>query len=286
MRVFISTIAAAAFATASSALAADIPVKAPPPAPLPVPVMNWTGFYIGINGGYSWGHSSRDVIFTNPATGAVIVTPVGLAGTGGANIDGGVFGGQIGYNWQMTNWVFGLETDAQWTGQRGSASLVCAGLTCVPGATFLPAGAVGTTALVDQKLEWFGTLRGRVGVLFSPSWLLYVTGGGAYGTVKTDLALASFTANGTPISLVASNKSDRFGWTVGAGIEGMFASNWSAKLEYLYVDLGSVGASVTLPTAGALGIAASVNSRLTDHILRAGINYHFSAGPAPLMARY
>jgi outer membrane immunogenic protein len=201
-----------------------------------------------------------------------------------------VFGGQIGYNWQMTNWVFGIETDAQWTGQRGSASALCpatpAGGPCLPGLTFLPVGAFGTAALVDQKLEWFGTLRGRVGMLVAPSWLLYVTGGGAYGTVRTDLTLLSFTANGTPVSLAASNKSDRFGWTVGGGVEGKFASNWSAKIEYLYMDLGSVGATVTVPTAGALGIGASVNSRLTDNIIRGGINYHFSAGPAPLMARY
>src|SRR5689334_16585843 len=114
MRV-IFTSAAVAIAAISSASAADLPVKARP-APAPVAeVWNWSGFYIGINGGYSWGRAARDVTFANAATGAPILAPTtGTARTDASRLNGGLLGGQIGYNWQMSNWVIGVETDAQW----------------------------------------------------------------------------------------------------------------------------------------------------------------------------
>lgn len=279
----------AAVAAISSAAAADLPVKARPAPPAPVAeVWNWSGFYIGINGGYSWGRAARDVTFANAATGAPILPTLGTARSDASRLNGGLFGGQIGYNWQMSNWVIGVETDAQWTGQRGSSAFVCGPTVtgCLPGLTFVPAGAIGTVANVDQKLEWFGTFRGRLGMAVTPNVLLYATGGAAYGTLDTNVTLASFTPAGAPISVVGSNKDTRFGWTVGAGIEAMFATNWSAKIEYLHVDLGSVTTAAVLSTAPGIGIGAAVNSRVTDDIIRAGINYHFSAGPGPVMARY
>jgi outer membrane immunogenic protein len=243
------------------------------------PVWNWSGFYIGVNGGYSWGRSSRDLNFFNPLNGVIIATGTG----GGRDMDGGLFGGQIGYNWQVSSWVFGIEADAQWTGQKGSTNVLCAVAGCFPTAV---APGTGVGASLTDKLEWFGTIRGRVGVLVSPSWLLYATGGGAYGSLQTDLALSGFTANGTPVTIAGSRSSDKFGWTVGAGVEAMFAGNWSAKLEYLYMDLGSISNSVVLPVAAGFPLGANVNSRITDNIIRAGINYHFSAGPGPVVARY
>jgi outer membrane immunogenic protein len=286
----IATVSLLAFSL--GAQAADLPPRpAPYAAPVAVPVMDWTGFYLGLNGGYSWGRAGRDITFFNPLNGVTIVPPVGTGTTSDSNLNGAVFGGQIGYNWQTSNWVFGLETDAQWTGQRGSAAFLCggtiAGGACLPGLTFLPAGALGTAAAVDQKLEWFGTFRGRFGVAVTPSVLLYATGGAAYGSIKTNVALAGFTPAGVPITAAGSSSDIRLGWTVGAGIEAMLASNWSAKLEYLYVDLGTFSSSAVLPIAGgALGIGATLNSHVTDSIVRAGINYHFSAGPSPVVARY
>jgi outer membrane immunogenic protein len=242
---------------------------------------NWTGFYLGINGGYSWGKAGRDITFFNPVTGVGIVTG-GTGSTSDSNLDGGLFGGQIGYNWQTSNWVWGLETDAQWTGQRGSATALCPATSaviagpCLPGLTFVPVGAVGTAATLDQKLDWFGTFRGRLGVTVTPTFLLYATGGAAYGTVKTDLGVAGFNAAGAPIAFTGSSSDTRLGWTVGAGFEWAFVPNWSAKIEYLYMDLGSVSSSAVLSTTGALGIGASLNSRITDNIIRGGINYRFS----------
>jgi len=277
-----SVLIAALFASASlPAFAADLPVKARPAPPPYVEVMNWTGFYIRVNGGYSWGHSSRELNFFNPLTG---LTLVGASGTG-RDLNGGLFGGQIGYNWQASNWVFGIETDAQWSGQKGGTTVLCPLAGCLPGLTAVPVG-VGTSAAINDHLEWFGTFRGRLGITVTPSVLLYATGGGAYGGVNTDLALSTFTATGVPVTIGSSRRSDRFGWTVGGGVEAMFGPAWSAKLEYLYMDLGSISNSVILPTAAGIPLGANVTSRVTDHIFRAGINYHFSAGPGSVVARY
>ena len=265
------TLSALLVAGAMPALAADIPYKAPPPMMAP-PVYNWTGFYIGINGGYSFGRSTRDISFFDPATGVTILPGAGSNLAGGTDLSGGLFGGQIGYNWQAGNWLLGIETDAQWTGQRASANFLCAGLVCAPGVTALPAGVLGTGATVDQKLEWFGTLRGRGGILITPMFLAYVTGGAAYGTVKNDVALASVTAAGVPVAATGSSSSNRFGWTLGAGVEWAFVPHWSAKLEYLYMDLGTSTSTARLV---APGVGATLNTRTTDNILRAGINYRF-----------
>jgi outer membrane immunogenic protein len=273
-------------ASAVPALAADLSVKARPMPP-PIPVWTWDGFYIGINGGYSWGRSNTTVSYFNTITGAPIIPPAGSITDAGFNLDGGVFGGQIGYNWQFSSWVFGLEADAQWSGQKGSAAFLCsaAGLlpgACFPGSTFLPVGTLGVGLAVDKKLEWFGTVRGRLGVLASPTWLLYVTGGLAFGEVQTDAVLTSITAGGAVVALAGSSSKTHAGWTIGGGIEGNLGGNWTAKAEYLYMDLGTFDTTVTVPAAL---IGANISSRVTDNIFRVGINYHFSP-PAGVVARY
>jgi outer membrane immunogenic protein len=267
-RILTATLSLVAL-SAAPALAADLPVKAPAPAPMMAPVWNWNGFYIGVNGGYSWGGSSRDVTFFNPVTGVALTT-----GTGGddRHMDGGLFGGQIGYNWQMSNWVFGLEFDAQWTGQKGDTTVLC------PVAGCFGTAARPTAATLEDKLDWFSTFRGRLGFTVTPNVLLYATGGAVWGEVETNVSLTALTAAGVPVTSFGSNKTDRFGWTVGAGIEAMFAPNWSAKIEYLYVDLGSIDNSAILPASSGRALGASVSSRITDNIIRAGINYHFSLG--------
>jgi len=288
MRKLLSPAAAVILTTSiGSAMAADISARMPVKAPVMAPeILNWTGFYVGANGGYSWGRSRSTVSFFNTATGAPIAAPAGSVTGNDFGINGGVAGGQVGYNWQASNFVFGLETDLQWSGERGSSVFSCAatpliGGVCVPGATFLPPGATGTGLAIDQRLEWFGTARARGGLLVTPSVLAYVTGGLAYGSVKTDAALASFTPAGLAVTGVSSSKTTHAGWTVGGGIEALFGSNWSGKLEYLYMDLGTFGSAVVL---AAPAVGATTSSRFTDNIFRAGINYHFSAGP--VVARY
>ena len=265
-------------ALAVPAMAADLPVKAPPML-APQPVLTWNGFYLGLNGGYSFGRSSRSLDFVT-GNGAII-TGAGSITSGGTDLEGGLFGGQIGYNWQTSaNWVWGLETDIQWANQRGSTVFNCAATTigCLPGlGVIVPPGVTGTGAVVDQKLEWFGTFRGRAGYLFSPSALLYVTGGLAYGSLQTDIAVAGFTPAGVPVSATVGGSNTRVGWTIGGGAEWKFSPNWSAKIEYLYMDIGRTSNTAFLTTAAGTGIGVNLTSRVTDNIIRGGFNYQFSA---------
>ncbi|MBR0723736.1 outer membrane protein [Bradyrhizobium manausense] len=289
MKRIVIGIAAAMSLFATGAMAADLAARPYVKAPVMVePVWSWTGFYIGANGGYSWGRSRSDVTYNNTASGAAIAAPAGSITSASFNMNGGVAGGQAGYNWQSANWVFGIEGDLNWSGEKGSAGFSCAasglaGGACLPGLTFLPAGAAaGTTLAIDQKLEWFGTVRGRVGVLATPQVLLYGTGGLAFGSIKTTGTMSGFTPAGVAIASVGSNSETRAGWTVGVGVEGKITQNWSAKLEYLYMDLGRFSSGPFTLAPGST-IAANVSSRFTDNILRAGINYQFGG---PVVAKY
>lgn len=285
-----SLLIAAVLASATfPALAADLPVKAPMMPVAVAPAWSWTGFYIGGNAGYSWGRSRSNVDYFNPVNGAPIVPPAGSITANDFKLDGAVAGGQVGYNWQTGSWVWGLEADAQWTGEKGSSQFLCAvGAlgpgACVPGLTFLPPGLTGTSVSLNQGIEWFGTVRGRAGLLVTPSILLYATGGLAYGSVKSDGTLVTANGFGQPVGAAFANKKTNFGWTVGAGVEAHLGGNWTAKGEYLYVDLGSVTNDVVFNVPPA-SIAAHINSRVTDHVARIGINYHFPVA-GPVVARY
>ena len=210
----------------------------------------------------------------------------------------GILGGlQAGYNWQSSKLVLGLEADIQTTAQRGSSSLTdfipgtpgTPGVPCIefdpPAPACIPGtgtpGTPGTPAITGvasntEKLPWLGTVRARLGVTPSDRWLVYATGGLAYGEIETDGALAT----GSTV-VAATTNTWHAGWTVGGGIEAALWDNWTVKFEYLYVDLGSVGNSFT-GVAPFTPIATS--SHVTDNIARVGINYRFSAGP--VVARY
>ena len=139
-------------------------------------------------------------------------------------------------------------------------------------------------ALSDQgqKLEWFATLRGRLGATVTPGALAYVTGGSAVGEVMTAGTVFGFDGDGNPVNTIVSSHNTKAGWTVGGGIEGRLAGNWTAKLEYLYLDLGTVS-TVPTPAANAT-VATAFSSRVTDNIVRAGINYKFD--PDEIWANY
>lgn len=242
-------LAAVAALMATPALAADLSSAAPAPyykAPPPVEVCTWCGFYIGANVGGSWGNARST--FDAPGF------PAFFSNT--SHPDGVIGGGQVGYNWQTGNLVFGIETDFQGSGQRASDTLA---------AIATPLGAFSLTE--TDKETWFGTTRGRIG--FAPgasNWLLYGTGGVAYGDVDTAFTLA------TPFgSATVSDTSTRVGWTGGGGLEYMFLPRWSFKAEYLYMDLGT--ANFGLP----FGITQHI--RFQDNIARVGIDYHFGGGP-------
>ena len=286
MKRILIGIAATTALLATGAFAADLPARTYTKAPAFVaPVYDWTGFYIGLNGGYSWGNASNT--FT-PG----VLTPFSAS----QHMDGWVFGGQAGYNWQFNkSWVFGIEGDIDATGQDGTATLApnTAVTVFVPpaGALVLPTRTttVATTGTSEEKLPWLATLRGRIGILPTDRVLLYVTGGLAVGEVKSTSSVTTTTSTalsfGTPpgptsVSALAGASSTQAGWTIGAGVEGAIAGNWTAKLEYLYVDLGTVNSTF----AGVAPFAPLVTStHVTDNIVRAGVNYRFGG---PVVARY
>jgi outer membrane immunogenic protein len=265
--------------SAASAMAADMPLKARPV--IVDPVYSWTGFYVGGNAGYSWGRSRSDSYYYSTTTGTQIATPPGSVFYSPFNVNGAIAGGQVGYNWQIGGSVWGLEADAQWSGERGSTNFSCvsaAGGVCFPGVAALPAGVPGATVAMDQSLQWFGTVRGRVGALVTPKVLLYGTVGLAYGDIKTSATFTGVSTANAVVSTTGSSSHTRVGWTAGAGVEGAFAPNWTAKAEYLYMDLGSFDSSnlSLAPLASAVGV--NLRSSFSDHIVRLGINYKLT-GP-------
>jgi outer membrane immunogenic protein len=272
----LKTIAAAAFAATaaiSSVNAADVApryTKAPPPM---VEVWTWDKFYVGLNGGYSWGRSDTSGTFYNNVTG-VQLSPTQHTTL---HLDGAVFGGQIGKNWQNGKWVFGLEADAQWTDEKDSALFTC--VTPVLGGvcnaiTGGPGAGVSPTTTFNQEISWFATFRGRVGALVTPTALLYVTGGLAVAGIKTDGVISGFNAVQVPTSVAWSQDETRFGWVVGAGLEARLTGNWTGKIEGLYMDYGSVSGAPVLLTSNP-PLRFNYSSDITDVVVRAGINYHF-----------
>jgi outer membrane immunogenic protein len=242
----------ASIAFIGSAAAADMPVKAPVyKAPIIAPLYNWTGFYVGLNAGGSWGHQNNDLV-------TVLGGLTLFSNTD--HLNGFIGGGQLGYNWQNDHWVFGLEADFQGSGQKADGTFVLPPF----GQLFV---APGLTASYSDKLEWFGTVRGRIGYA-QDRWLAYVTGGWAFGH-GTLSGTGTTTPAGTVLAFSASK--DYSGWTVGGGLEWAFKDRWSVKAEYLYIDFGD-GPTVTANGAGTLAI---VSGKMTDNIARLGVNYRF-----------
>jgi outer membrane immunogenic protein len=256
-KLLLAATALIGFGAISAASAADLALKAPPPPPV---VDEWTGWYAGLNLGGSWGRSSTTY------------TGVGFAPFATSqNMDGVLGGGQVGYNWQFNrSWVLGLEADIQGTGQRGTATLPT--FVVPPGGVIAVIPGFTSTATLTQKLPWFGTVRARLGAEPSSNWLLYVTGGLAYGQIRSTLNTNTLTTAGVATATTASVNNDRAGWTVGVGSEWMFAHQWSAKLEYLYMDYGHI--SDGFIGTGSFATVA-INSHVTDNVVRAGVNYHF-----------
>jgi outer membrane immunogenic protein len=233
------TAALSLLALEGAAHAADLP-----PAPQLPPVKAqpvWTGFYAGLNVGGAFG-SSRNAF--NIAGFALPSFNTPLTGVVG--------GGEAGYNWQTGRWVLGLETNFEGSGLSGGRTAPC-----------LPPLCGALAASYREKMPWFGTLRPRVGYAFG-NWLFYATGGGALGQVDTSAtaAVGSFVATD-------NRGQTRGGWTLGGGVEVELLAGWSAKIEYLYVDLGS------RTTTYLSNPSISNASRFSANVITAGVNYHF-----------
>lgn len=254
MRKFLAAaigFAAITLATAPAS-AADMAVKAPPPAPLPV-IYDWSGFYIGINGG---GGSSRKCWDFVDATGVVTGVPGALAAEGCHNAVGGTVGGQIGYRWQTTNWVFGFEGQGNWADFTGDN-------------TSLIFGADRNRSRIDS----FGLITGQIGYAWN-NVLLYVKGGAAVVGDRYDVFDIPTGA------LFSSARETRWGGTVGAGLEFGFAQNWSVGVEYNHIFLGDRTIDFTTP-AGVFAGSDRIRQDVDMGLVR--LNYKFGG---PLMARY
>jgi outer membrane immunogenic protein len=248
-----------AAALSGSAFAADLPPRSYNKAPaMAASVASWSGLYIGGNVGYGWGNADTAFSFSNFEIDNTALDTKSKGVTGGA---------QIGYNWQMGAIVTGLEADIQSSGIKGSTGP--SPFFNTDARAFVPGEFLST----EQKLSWFGTVRGRLGATVTPDLLLYATGGLAYGHV--DASANTFFSS--DIQSPASVSQTKAGWTVGAGAEWMFARNWSAKVEYLYLDLGNasaIGRPSGLPPDALPRAAYTWNTR--ENIVRAGVNYHFN----------
>jgi outer membrane immunogenic protein len=285
MKKFLIAGAALTALIGTPALAADMALKAPPPPP--APVSNWTGWYAGLNAGYGWQDRDMDNSFApSSCPGIVAIACATVVNTGNAFLNtfdpkarGFIGGGQIGYNLQTNNTVWGIEADFQGTNIKGSAS--ASGAMVIPGF----ADVVNLTGTGSQKIDWLGTVRGRLGWTPTPPFLVYATGGLAYGRVETTSSISGNVANDPAGPFVGASSvtqtNTRAGFAVGGGFEWMFAPRWSAKAEYLYYDLGKISMNQTLSIAEVAAPAAQLNTSIQSvahyngNIARAGINYHF-----------
>jgi outer membrane immunogenic protein len=220
----VAAIALLGLAAAPSARAADLsvaPLYKAPPVVAPT-AYNWSGIYVGANGGGGWGTSNWD-------------------SAGSFNVSGVVVGGTAGGNWQMGHAVIGLEGDVDWSNLKGSTtSAAC------------PAGCTTSN-------DWLATVRGRAGYAFD-RFLPYVTGGLAVGDVKAS----------TPALTGATQTST--GWTAGGGVEFALTSNWTAKAEYLHVDLGNMNCGFNCGTVAGNSVS------LKSDVVRGGVNFRFGGG--------
>jgi outer membrane immunogenic protein len=291
--------------SSAAAMAADLSLPPRPYAPYapayyhPAVVYDWTGFYIGLSAGGGFGLGGIDNHVTSAfcnvidfggagcdpdqaSSAAVAAVPGGFD----THPSGFIGGGQIGYNYQMGPVVWGVEADFSGADINGSASKTAT-------ATVVDKTTTPNTTIVDtisgtahQKLDWFGTLRGRVGVVPFTPLLIYATGGLAYGHVSADTNLSGtgvLIVASTPITTsataAASTSSTQWGWTAGGGVEWLFAPHWSVKAEFLYYNLGRVSANMTLTQLNGvtpltmIGIASTVDAK--GDIARGGINYKF-----------
>ena len=233
----------------------------------------------------------------NDTTGAALGAPsyfgtasaASIASNASLSNAGVIGGGQIGYNWQFNNsFLAGLEADIQGTTLSSNAS--ASGAATEPSTGSL----VSTTASLAKSLSYLGTVRGRLGFLATPTLLVFGSGGLAYGGMNFTAGLFQTSSNPNfPYSAVSADYNDaRIGWTAGGGVEWMFHGNWSAKVEYLYYDLGTASAanalSAAVPAGNLLyGSYYQTSTHFNGQVVRVGVNYHFQwFAPATVVAKY
>lgn len=239
----------------AAAFAADLAPK--PVEPIPpeeTPAFTWTGFYAGLNAGYGRGNLDTDLRAIPTATANALSRAIGFSLAGGSGrvkdtANGFIGGGQVGYNYQFDpHWVVGAETDLQYAGIDSTVRVL---------------GDDDIPIAVKTQVDWYGTARLRAGYAFD-NFLIYGTGGLAYGHVKSRVSVSDVTLSGSDT---------RFGWTLGAGAEYALTPHWTVRAEYLYVDLGKAN---TIDAASGDGLARVIaKADVSLQTVRAGVNYKF-----------
>jgi outer membrane immunogenic protein len=267
MKTFwLGTIALVALVAPASAadLASRVYNKAP--APVLSPAYNWSGFYAGINLGGTFGN--REGIDSVGQAGPNIANIAGGARLGSVDLkrEGFIGGGQFGFNYKVASpWVVGLEADIAFTDIDERRNFVTVPLT-----------GIGTQDNTFQtKMDYFGTVRGRVGYAWDRT-LVYATGGLAYARIDNN---ATFFGPAGQVQFIGGQRDTKTGYAVGAGIEHAWLSNWTVRAEYLFYDLGdnTVGINVVSGSGGG-GTGYNTTFHNDGHIVRAGLNYKFGPG--------
>lgn len=292
--IAVSNASAAVSPAAAQTYAADFPAKAPV-APLVAP-FRWTGFYVGANVGLAagksdngWNTFASSAFITGPVAqicgiNSIFATTSGalcISGNDNNTMVGAIGGLQAGYNWQVGSWLLGYETDIQFSSQKRNGAFTTY---FIPPYTNLQNGPGSFSANYSEKLEWLGTTRVRAGFIAAERWVLYGTGGMAFGQVSTN-GSATVTGVCGPSGICPfatwSNSDTRLGWVVGAGIEGAVNDRWTLRGEYLHVDLGTLTTNLNTlsvcPGPGCVGNvgpgSGTINSKITNEIVRVAVNY-------------
>jgi outer membrane immunogenic protein len=290
MKCFLSTVLVAA--SAFGAIAADLPSRTPPSPPAPVFAQshNWSGFYVGANVGYGWGHADFSITPGGYWVGDADLDGVTSAATRRSSIDGIVGGLQAGYNWQVGSLVIGVEADANLSKVSGGFSSPT--FNGLYSGTYTARGAAGS--------DWFSTIRLRFGFAADRA-LFYVTGGLAI--VENHFSHSvNFQNEGKVVGLpitgpdgganAVSRSTVNYSWTLGGGVEYALNQNWSAKIEYLFVDMGDNAASSRYSSSVCNSPCSNLDFDLRHrekkhmNVVRFGVNYKFGGGAAPVVARY
>lgn len=258
--------AAILLAGLSIASAADVLPYYKSAAPLQS-AYSWGGGYVGINGGYGVSNDTMSIAGANAIGNAVVATGA-VPGSLNTHPRGGFVGAQIGYNWQSGFIVYGLEADMQYSDIKGSASQT---LSLAP--LNIP---VSLTTAGNSNLDWFGTVRARVGYLVTPNTLFYGTGGLAYGNVSGSTSVTLAAPAPFAASAVGTYSNLKTGYTVGGGIEHAITPSVILRTEYSYIDLGSHSTSFS---GNVNGTPVNFTSRHDDtfHRFGAGVSYRFNA---------
>jgi outer membrane immunogenic protein len=277
-KLLLSSVALLGLATAS--FAADLPSRRAPAPYVAVPVFTWTGFYVGINAGYGFSDGNRNGLGSYTTSSIFDVSPTAAFrpgtvisnGAGNSNNDGFVGGGQVGYNYQMGNFVIGIEADAQYAdlNNNRTGGVVTA---VQPGTQYAPGVFVGARNANFGGIDFFGTVRGRVGYAMD-RFLVYGTGGFAYGSADNDNNSDGFG------NFRGRNNSMRTGYAAGGGIEYAFTPNLTAKIEGLYVDLDRNRDNGFIGTISGIPVYTTATGRKQNDseftVVRAGLNYKFN----------